>query len=138
MNDAKFDKMMGLLEVFQNSGISHAGKGLENVLAFQDVIGTSTNNDLVIAWKKMDESLKRVFIWSVTSTCGFEIAQNIIDWTMGFDLKKRVQKIYDEDFEKLEMEWNALHQAQAEFQKEKEHANSMQVKMNQILAIIEK
>ena len=107
MNDSKYNEMAQILDGFRINGIRQSGKQLETVLRFQDIIGTSTKDDLIEMWTKqmeLDPNLKRVFIWAVTSTCGFEMAQSVIEYTMGLDVKKSFQA----QFERHTANWKQI------------------------------
>ena len=141
MNDSKYNEMAQILGGFRINGIRQSGKQLETVLRFQDIIGTSTKDDLIEMWTKqmkLDPNLKRVFIWAVTSTCGFEMAESVIEYTMGLDVKKRIQAQFEKAYKELEADTIELCNERNEFNEEKRQAKILQDKQNQILAILAK
>ena len=138
MNQDKFDEMIEILNNFRVNGIRPGGKSLEPVLRFQDLIGRSTKDELKDMWSQIDEQMKKIFIWAVTSTCGFEMASSVIEYTLGEDVKKRIQKQFEAEYQEIEEQTMNLCNKNNAFEEEKRQARITQHKQNQILAILEK
>lgn len=139
MNDTKFAEMVDILVFFRDNGIRQSGKDLTKVLRFQDIIGTSSNDDIIIMWNsQLEDAFKRLFIWAVVSTCGYEMASNVIDKTMGLDAKKRIKAGLKEEFDYLEAETIKLSEERNAFEREKTEMMFIKNKHNQILEILKK
>lgn len=102
MNDLKFEEMIKIMEYFKTYGIRGTGKNLQTVLDFQDIIGRSTNNDIIAAWERLNENQRKIFIWSVTCCISYDATINIIDLTLGREAKKKMAKQFDNEFQQLE------------------------------------
>ena len=82
-----------LLEKFKN-GISHApGKGLDLVLEFQDIIGHSTNGEIVEYYRGLDQVERKHFLWSCFLTLSEDMATDIM---VNTTLRLRMEVEYDE------------------------------------------
>lgn len=138
MNEVKLAETIAILKDFQVHGIRQSGKDLSKVLRFQDIVGTSTKEDIIDAWKSLDEQFKRLFIWAVVSTCGYEMALNVIDYTMGLDSKKRVLAGLKQEFDEIEEVSVKLCDERNAFEKEKRQVEIIKAQHNQILAILGK
>lgn len=138
MNEVKLAETIAILKDFQIHGIRQVGKDLSKVLRFQDIVGTSTKDDIIEAWKNLDEQMKRLFIWAVVSTCGYEMSTNVIDYTMGLDSKKRVLAGLKEEFDEIEEASVKLCDEKNAFAAEKRQVETIKAQHNQILTILGK
>lgn len=138
MNEVKLAETIAILKDFRDGGIRQSGKDLSKVLRFQDIVGTSTKDDIIEAWKSLDEQFKRLFIWSVVSTCGYEMATNVIDYTIGLDSKKRMLDALNAEFKEIEEASFKLCGERNAFEEEKRQVEIIRTKHTQILTILNK
>jgi hypothetical protein len=102
MIDAKFDRMLEIMTHFKNNGIRQAGKNLDLVIEFQDIIGRSTDDQIAKAWLKLDASQKNIFLWSVSCCLGQEITVVVVEATLGRDSKRKLLKQFEDEYKRLE------------------------------------
>jgi len=109
MIDTKFDRMLEIMAHFKLNGIRQQGKNLELVIEFQDIIGRSTNDQIALAWTKLDPSQRNIFLWSVSCCLGQEITVMVVEATLGRDYKRKLRKELEGEYDQLaqkEMEIN--------------------------------
>lgn len=101
MIDTKFDRMLEIMTHFKANGIRQQGKNLDVVIEFQDIIGRSTNDQIAMAWTKLDPSQKNIFLWSVSCCLGQEITVMVVEATLGRDYKRKLLKELKDEFDRL-------------------------------------
>lgn len=104
MIDTKFDRMLEIMAHFKANGIRQQGKNLELVIEFQDIIGRSTNDQIAMAWTKLDPSQRNIFLWAVSCCLGQEITVMVVEATLGRDYKRKVLKELNDEYERLQQE----------------------------------
>ena len=102
MIDTRFDRMLEIMTHFKNNGIRQAGKNLDLVIEFQDIIGRSTDDQIAKAWLKLDASQKNIFLWSVSCCLGQEITVVVVEATLGRDSKRKLLKQFEDEYKRLE------------------------------------
>lgn len=112
----KTERTLELLATFKRDGIRHEGRGLQNVVDFQDCIMGATPSELSEFESSFTKDERRNFIWCIFSTLDKETALDIINKTT---LNRIINAERLSDMEEYSAREKALYEKQEAFRLEK-------------------
>lgn len=95
------------LDSFRDNGIcqdSSQPKRFQIVLDFQDFVGHQSLDNLYDSYVELDQSYRKLFVWSVCSTLAYETSVEIINRTTIADMRFRAIREIEADFDEREIE----------------------------------
>ncbi len=105
MEAKKREEILEALKTFRTEGILRAHKeGLKKILRWQDLIGTSTKEELYELYEALPLQHRETFVWVNTSTLSFDMALDILKWTTLRSAKKKALEDVDKYFEEQQAE----------------------------------
>lgn len=101
MAQDKQNEIKAMLQDFKANGINHEpGKGLNKVLRFQDLIGTSNGQDLYDLTEDMDNNDRQILIWVSGCCLSFEGFMQVTKWGVMQRYSEKVHDKYEAEYGK--------------------------------------
>ena len=125
------------LDHFKANGISRDPKRVQEVLDWQDVIGTKTSKGITALWESLEEEHRTIFIWACGATLSPQMLYVVVKCTFGHDCKLALLKSLEKEFEEVQRQEMAVGEARHKLEREQAEFLKDKCKMSRIRAVLE-